>query len=123
MGSTVFERSAPDPRVVAASLQGSRLGSFWLEGHGASTFPAWSGTDLVDLAVVGGGYTGLWTPLIAKQRDPSLRVVVLEGRRVGWAASGRNGGFVESTLTHGESNGRTRFADEYDELERLGMQN
>jgi glycine/D-amino acid oxidase-like deaminating enzyme len=123
MGSTVFERSAPDPRVVTASLEGSRLGSFWLEGHGAATFPAWSGTDLVDLAVVGGGYTGLWTALIAKQRDPSLRVVVLEGRRVGWAASGRNGGFVESTLTHGESNGRTRFAEEYDELERLGMQN
>ena len=123
MGSTVFERSAPDPRVVVASLEGSRLGSFWLEGHGAASFPAWSGTDLVDLAVVGGGYTGLWTALIAKQRDPSLRVVVLEGRRVGWAASGRNGGFVESTLTHGESNGRTRFAEEFDELERLGMQN
>ncbi|MCU1421390.1 MAG: putative oxidoreductase [Microbacteriaceae bacterium] len=123
MGSTVFERSAPDPRLVTASLEGSRLGSFWLEGHGAATFPAWSGTDLVDLAVVGGGYTGLWTALIAKQRDPSLRVVVLEGRRVGWAASGRNGGFVESTLTHGESNGRTRFTEEYDELERLGMQN
>jgi glycine/D-amino acid oxidase-like deaminating enzyme len=123
MGSTVFERSAPDPRIVTASLEGSRLGSFWLEGHGAARFPAWSGTDLVDLAVVGGGYTGLWTALIAKQRDPSLRVVVLEGRRVGWAASGRNGGFVESTLTHGESNGRTRFADEFDELERLGMQN
>ena len=123
MGSTVFERSAPDPRVVTASLEGSRLGSFWLEGHGAASFPAWSGTDLVDLAVVGGGYTGLWTALIAKQRDPSLRVVVLEGRRVGWAASGRNGGFIESTLTHGESNGRTRFGEEFDELERLGMQN
>ena len=123
MGSTVFERSRPDPRLVAESLEGSRLGSFWLEGRGAASFPAWSGTDLVDLAVVGGGYTGLWTALIAKQRDPSLRVVVLEGRRIGWAASGRNGGFVEASLTHGETNGRTRWADQYDELERLGLQN
>ena len=123
MGSTVFERSRPDPRLVTESLRGSRLGSFWLEGHGTASFPAWSGTDLVDLAVVGGGYAGLWTALIAKQRDPSLRVVVLEGRRIGWAASGRNGGFVESTLTHGETNGRTRWAEEYDQLERLGRQN
>ncbi len=123
MASTVFERSAPDPRVVAAALDGSRLGSFWLDGLGATRHPAWTGTDLVDLAVVGGGYAGLWTALIAKQRDPSLRVVVLEGRRVGWAASGRNGGFVEATLTHGETNGRTRFPEEFDELERLGMQN
>jgi glycine/D-amino acid oxidase-like deaminating enzyme len=121
--STIFERSVPDPGVVSAALAGSRLTPFWLDGLGAPTFPRYSGTGEWDLAIVGGGYTGLWTALLATQRHPGLRVIVLEGRRVGSAASGRNGGFVESTLTHGESNGRTRFADEYDELERLGLQN
>ena len=50
-------------------------------------------------------------------------VDVPEGQRVGWAASGRNGGFCESSLTHGEENGRNRWPDEFDTLERLGLDN
>jgi len=123
MGSTVFERLRPDPRVVAESLEGSRLSPFWLEGLSAASFPTYSGTDLWDLAVVGGGYTGLWTALQAKERDPSLRVVVLEGKTVGHAASGRNGGFVEASLTHGEANGQSRFPQEYERLDQLGLEN
>jgi glycine/D-amino acid oxidase-like deaminating enzyme len=61
-----------------------------------------------DRCVVGGGYPGLWTAIIAKER-------------VGSAASGRNGGFMESTLTHGIANGQQRFPD--DLLERLGLEN
>ncbi|MCB1282193.1 MAG: FAD-dependent oxidoreductase, partial [Salinibacterium sp.] len=47
----------------------------------------------------------------------------LEAARVGWAASGRNGGFVEASLTHGEENGRRRWPEEYGQLERLGLEN
>lgn len=47
-----------------------------------------------DVCVVGGGYTGLWTALALKRRDPSLDVVLLEAGLCGSAASGRNGGFV-----------------------------
>jgi glycine/D-amino acid oxidase-like deaminating enzyme len=43
--------------------------------------------------VVGGGFTGLWTALLAKESFPDRSVVLAEGHRVGWAASGRNGGF------------------------------
>jgi glycine/D-amino acid oxidase-like deaminating enzyme len=46
-----------------------------------------------DVAVVGGGYTGLWTALTLRRRDPALRVVVLEADRIGYGPSGRNGGF------------------------------
>ena len=67
-------------------------------------------TETCDLCVVGGGYTGLWTALIAKERDPSRDVVLVEGGAVGSAASGRNGGFMESSLTHGVGNGQERFA-------------
>jgi glycine/D-amino acid oxidase-like deaminating enzyme len=76
-----------------------------------------------DLCVVGGGYSGLWTAILAKERDPARDVVLLEGSRVGWAASGRNGGFCSASLTHGHANGAERFPDEIDRLETLGREN
>ncbi len=48
----------------------------------------------VDVAIVGGGLTGLWTAWALKDRDPSLEVVVLEAEEVGFGASGRNGGWL-----------------------------
>ena len=124
MHSTVFERHRPDARVISESLTGSRLAPFWLDDlPERPALPALHGTVHCDLAIVGGGYTGLWTALLAKERDPARRVVLLEGKSVGWAASGRNGGFVEASLTHGEMNGETRFGDELDTLTALGMQN
>ena len=76
-----------------------------------------------DLCVVGGGYTGLWTAVVAKERDPSRDVVLIDKGEVGGAASGRNGGFMESSLTHGVANGLARHADEVEILEELGLQN
>ncbi len=76
-----------------------------------------------DLCVVGGGYTGLWTAIIAKERDPSRDVVLVEAHEIGSAASGRNGGFVDASLTHGVINGKTRFPDELPVLEDLGKRN
>jgi glycine/D-amino acid oxidase-like deaminating enzyme len=78
---------------------------------------------VTDLCIVGGGFSGLWTAILAKERDPSRDVVVLEGNRVGWAASGRNGGFCSASLTHGRANGTERFPDEIGRLEELGREN
>ena len=105
-------------------MDGSRLSPFWLDDlSGRASFPQYSGSRTADLAVVGGGYAGLWTALQAKQRDPDARVVILEAKTVGWAASGRNGGFCEASLTHGEVNGQNRFPRELDQLVRLGYEN
>jgi glycine/D-amino acid oxidase-like deaminating enzyme len=82
-----------------------------------------AGSTTADLAVVGAGYTGLWTALLAKEADPSRDVVVLESRTAGWAASGRNGGFCAASLTHGLRNGLERFPTELGVLERLGRDN
>lgn len=76
-----------------------------------------------DVVVVGAGLTGLWTALRAKERDPGAEVVLLEGDRIGNAASGRNGGFVASSITHGVGNGIQRWPDEFGELHRLGLVN
>lgn len=124
MASTVFERERPDERLISAALADSRLSVFWLDDlPDRAPHPALSTRERADLAVVGGGYAGLWTALLAKERDPDARVILLEGKRIGWAASGRNGGFVEATLTHGAKNGEQRFPDELATLDRLGMQN
>ena len=69
-------------------------------------------TETCDLCIVGGGYTGLWTAIIAKERDPSRDVVLIDAHEIGSAASGRNGGFMESSLTHGVANGQERFPEE-----------
>ncbi len=97
---------------------------FWLDRPDAP--PARDrlrGEVACDLAVVGGGFTGLWTALLAKVSDPERAVVLVEGNRVGWAASGRNGGFCEASLTHGAANGRERFPAEFGTLQRLGADN
>lgn len=60
---------------------------------------------------------------MAKERDPSLDVVLVEGQEVGWAASGRNGGFCAASLTHGFGNGLQRWPAELGRLERLGADN
>ena len=56
--------------------------------------PTLSGAHEVDVAVVGGGYTGLWTALTLRERDPALRVAVVERARIGEGPSGRNGGHI-----------------------------
>ena len=104
-------------------------------GHASST-PLWwddsrqpepraslRGDEDVDLAIVGAGFTGLWAALLALEEDPARKVVVLEGKRVGWAATGRNGGFCSSSLTHGVGNGLARWPDEMPLLQRLGAAN
>ena len=85
--------------------------------------PRLSQTVSTDLCVVGGGYTGLWTALIAKERDPGRDVVLIEAGVCGDQASGRNGGFAEASLTHGFANGLERWPEEIDRLEQLGLAN
>ncbi|WP_436698781.1 NAD(P)/FAD-dependent oxidoreductase [Nocardioides sp. BYT-33-1] len=121
---TAYERHAPDPRVVREALRPSRQAVFWLEDVGTPTaHPPLHSTTKADLVVVGGGYLGLWSAIQAKRRSPGTRVVLLEAETIGWAASGRNGGFCEASITHGEENGRSRWPEEYPTLERLGRQN
>ncbi|KAF0648897.1 FAD-dependent oxidoreductase [Streptomyces fradiae ATCC 10745 = DSM 40063] len=111
-------------RTAARSLTDARPAPFWLEDPGRpAARPALAGTDHCDLLVVGGGYSGLWTALLAKERDPGRDVVLIEGREAGWAASGRNGGFCAASLTHGLGNGLARWPADLPALEELGARN
>ncbi len=97
---------------------------FWLDDPARpDPLPPLVGPQEADLVVVGGGYTGLWAALRAKERDPGRDVVVLEAERCGDQASGRNGGFAAASLTHGFDNGAARWPDEMPQLDRLGAEN
>jgi glycine/D-amino acid oxidase-like deaminating enzyme len=122
--SDIWTRNAPPRSLVDAALGDVAFTPFWLDRPTApDPSPPLAGATTCDLAVVGGGFTGLWTALLAKEQDPSRDVLVLEAARVGWAASGRNGGFAMATLTHGVRNGIARFPAELPELDRLGRAN
>lgn len=68
--------------------------SFWLATYGPYTpNPAVAGDLSVDIAIIGGGFTGLSTAYNLRRDNPSARVAVLESEVIGYGASGRNGGF------------------------------
>ena len=72
---------------------------------------------------MGGGFTGLWAALQAAEENPKRDVVLVEATRIGDAASGRNGGFADPSLTHGLSNGLHHFPAEVESLVELGHRN
>jgi glycine/D-amino acid oxidase-like deaminating enzyme len=65
----------------------------WWDDIETTQRPALARDMDADVAIVGGGYTGLWTAYALKEADPGLRVVIVEREHVGFGASGRNGGF------------------------------
>ncbi len=98
---------------------------YWLRDPGPPADPPLvAGANLdVDVAVVGAGFTGLWTAIALTDTDPSLRIALLEAETVAFGASGRNGGFCEASLTHGLANGIRHFPDELPRLEQEGIEN
>jgi glycine/D-amino acid oxidase-like deaminating enzyme len=85
--------------------------------------PPLAGEESCELLIVGGGFTGLWAALQAKERQPDVDIILIEQTFVGNGASGRCGGFLNSSLAHGETNMAHRFPDEAERLEALGHQN
>jgi glycine/D-amino acid oxidase-like deaminating enzyme len=118
---TVFDAHV-DSGLIERALAASTFGPMWLDIP-RPEYPRATGSIICDLLVVGGGYTGLWTALHAAQRNPDRRIVLVEANRIGWAASGRNGGFVDASLTHGIENGKARWPNEIDTLEAMGREN
>ena len=98
---------------------------YWLDADPLEPqpHPTLIGETTTDLCIVGAGYTGLWTALLAKEANPERDVIVIEQLETGAGASGRNGGFCSYSLTHGFMNGYSRFKDEMAIIERLGREN
>ena len=110
-------RAMPSPDPASAV-------SYWLANRDERALaPSLAGAATADVAIIGAGFTGLWTAIRLLETDPSLRVTLVEMERVGFGASGRNGGFCQASLTHGLENGLRHYPDEVDLLQREGMAN
>lgn len=88
MGSALI--SGTDPHWERLSLWHDTVVTDW------TPRPALSGDVDADVAIVGAGFTGLWTAYYLAEADPSLRIVVLEAETAGYGASGRNGGWCSA---------------------------
>jgi glycine/D-amino acid oxidase-like deaminating enzyme len=93
--------------------------SFWWQARDVSWTPRapLAGDLACDVAVIGGGYTGLWTAYYLARQQPSARIAVLEARHVGYGASGRNGGWLSGQSA--APPGRLARPDDRDGLVRL----
>lgn len=115
--------------VATAELEGARALAdaaprvFWTDRPKSPTGSPLDRNTSSDLVIIGGGFTGLWTAWRALDRDPGLDIVILEAREIGYGASGRNGGFISSSLTHGLAHGLSLWPDEFVTLHQEGKEN
>ncbi len=115
--------NTPRPETLK-SLADVKHVPFWLDDPAKpESASALTENIQADLVVTGAGFTGLWTALIAKQDNPAREVVLLEAGEVGCGASGRNGGFMASSLTHSFQNGLNRWPDDLKKIIALGHKN
>jgi glycine/D-amino acid oxidase-like deaminating enzyme len=105
--------------------------SYWLAtcGDDLAPRPPLDGSASADVAILGAGYTGLWTAYYLLRADPSLRVVLLERDIAGFGASGRNGGWCAPGLNislgrlerlHGPEPARQAYAAVWDAVDEVG---
>ena len=95
---------------------------FWLDNEAApSAQQHLIGRTDCDLLIVGGGFTGLWAAIQAKEADPGRDVVLIEQSKVAYGASGRPGCIFATSIMHGLSNALAVFPKDLDVLERLGQ--
>ena len=106
------------------SIADARHVPFWLDDPARpAPEPELTRHISTDLLVIGAGFTGLWTALLAKEGNPGREVVLLEGGEAATGASGRNGGFMDASITHGIRNGLRRWPREFPTLLALGIAN
>lgn len=110
--------------LVRRALQDVILFPFWLDnGRAPLVEQHLIGKTTCDVLIIGGGFTGLWAAIQAKEQHPGRDVVLIEQGKVAYGASGRPGGIVSTSIIHGLSNAIHIFPDDLDELERLGREN
>jgi len=117
--------SGPWTRPGFASAQ-----NLWWAGLPAQpTRPPLAQDESADVAIIGAGFTGLWTAYYLLEADPSLKIMVLEAEHVGFGASGRNGGWVSALYPvgagslardHGEPATRDQLAVLRESVDEVG---
>jgi glycine/D-amino acid oxidase-like deaminating enzyme len=97
---------------------------YWMATHPISILPSLTGEVRTDIAIIGAGFTGLWTSLFLKELDPSVDVTIVEKNFAGYGGSGRNGGILGETIDHSHQLAIQHFgADEAKKLAEIGRIN
>ena len=110
--------------LARSALTDVTLFPLWLDDSAAPAVePQLIGRTEADLVIVGGGFTGLWAAIQAREADPRRDVVVIEAGKVAYGASGRPGGIVSTSIMHGLSNALRVFPKDLEVLEQLGHAN
>jgi len=105
--------------------------SFWLDTVGEPLIPRAPlvGDQTVDIAILGGGYSGLWAAYYLLKAEPSLEVAIVESETCGFGASGRNGSWCSSrfpvnpdvmTRRYGAEQARATIAAMHDTVAEVG---
>ena len=104
---------------VMDSLSTAKSFPLWLENRNDKTDnrPRLNGDQSVDVAIVGGGFSGLWTAYYLLKHSPSTRVLVIEKNFCGYGASGRNGGWCKGSVAGGAN--RYAALSSFDKVNKL----
>ncbi|WP_285762536.1 NAD(P)/FAD-dependent oxidoreductase [Biformimicrobium ophioploci] len=106
------------------ALQGARFSPYWLDAPGRpQEEPALAQDIRCDLLIVGGGFTGLWAAVQAKEENPAREVVLIEARSIAIGASGRPAAILSTSVMHGLVNAQRLYPDDMETLEQLGKEN
>ena len=106
------------------ALTDTKYGSLWLDQDDRpEPLAPLTKDENCQLLIVGGGFTGLWAALQAKERMPDCDIILIESTAIGDGASGRNGGMLHASLTHGANNADHHFPGEKDRIGQLGRRN
>lgn len=98
--------------------------SYWLANRQPTPAAPLTGNITSDVAIVGAGFTGLWTAHFLKQLEPKTEVVVIEQGVAGYGGSGRNAGIVSTCLDHSHELAAVHFGrEDADRLATIGLQN
>lgn len=114
----------PTALSVEDALSRTKLSPYWLDNPAQpAAEPKLTRDTTADLLIVGGGFTGLWAAVQAKEQMPELDVVVIEAGRVAHGASGRAGGIISTSVMHGLPNAVRVFPNDIAQLEEFGHRN
>ena len=121
-----FEVESPAPAAIGVqeALSRTRFFPYWLDNPAEPPAePKLTANVKADLLIVGGGFTGLWAAVQAKELMPHLNVVLIEAGKVAHGASGRAGGIISTSVMHGLPNAVRVFPNDIAQLEEFGHRN
>ena len=97
---------------------------YWMASSAFEYEPALEDTQHCEVAIIGGGLTGLWSAVFLREMEPELNIAILEQGMVGYGGSGRNAGILDVTLDHSHALAISHFGfEEAKKLARIGVEN